>query len=159
MLTVLQWKHVLLIAVKTHAYWEILAKLAKLVLWKIHCLLELWLVSVPMAFILVTTENVFKVQSLALYFAPFFALQFSFFQTVTGVSQCQVHFDCRNTEQCHSGSCIDACRVEQCGTNAICTSRDHTISCECPTGYTGDPRVACYPSEYFNARLLPWLCL
>ena len=71
---------------------------------------------------------------------------------VTGVSQCEVHFDCRNTEQCHSGSCIDACRVEQCGTNAICTSRDHTISCECPPGYNGDPRVACYPSEYFHAH-------
>ena len=70
-----------------------------------------------------------------------------FYYLVIGVSQCQVHSDCRNTEQCHSGSCIDACRIEQCGTNAICTSRDHSISCACPPRYTGDPRVACYPSK------------
>ena len=70
--------------------------------------------------------------------------------TVTAVSQCSVHADCRNTEQCHTGSCLDACRVEQCGLNAICTSRDHSIRCTCPPGYTGDARVACYPSEYFT---------
>ena len=72
----------------------------------------------------------------------------SFAYLVIGVSQCTVHNDCRNTEQCHSGSCLDACRIEQCGTNAICTSRDHQISCKCPAGYTGDARVACYPSEF-----------
>ena len=70
---------------------------------------------------------------------------------VTAVSQCRVHFDCRTTEQCHTGSCLDACRVEHCGTNAICTSRDHSITCTCPPKYTGDARVACYPSEYFYA--------
>ena len=76
------------------------------------------------------------------------------YDLVTGVSQCRVHPDCRDTEQCHSGSCIDACRIEQCGTNAICTSRDHAASCSCPQGYTGDPRVACYPSEFAYATNL-----
>ena len=75
----------------------------------------------------------------------------SFAYLVIGVSQCTVHNDCRNTEQCHSGSCLDACRIEQCGTNAICTSRDHQISCKCPAGYTGDARVACYPSEFVQS--------
>ena len=65
------------------------------------------------------------------------------------MSQCKTHFDCRDTEQCHSGSCIDACRVEQCGTNAICTSRDHSAYCTCPQGYSGDANVACYPSEFY----------
>ena len=68
--------------------------------------------------------------------------------TVTAVSQCRIHPDCRTTEQCHTGTCLDACRVEQCGTNAICTSRDHSIICTCPPNYTGDARIACYPSEY-----------
>lgn len=77
-------------------------------------------------------------------------MYFNLISTVTAVSQCSVHPDCRNTEQCHTGSCLDACRVEQCGLNAICTSRDHSIRCTCPPGYTGDARVACYPSEYFN---------
>lgn len=80
-------------------------------------------------------------------------LFFSLF-IVTGVAQCRVHTDCRNTEQCHSGSCIDACRIEQCGTNAICTSRDHRSTCACPPGYTGDARVACIPSKRFFARIL-----
>ena len=48
---------------------------------------------------------------------------------------------------------LDACRIEQCGTNAICTSRDHQISCKCPAGYTGDARVACYPSEFVFQKL------
>lgn len=74
--------------------------------------------------------------------------------TVTAVSQCRIHPDCRTTEQCHTGTCLDACRVEQCGTNAICTSRDHSIICTCPPNYTGDARIACYPSEYIPPTYL-----
>ena len=79
--------------------------------------------------------------------------------TVTAVSQCRIHPDCRTTEQCHTGTCLDACRVEQCGTNAICTSRDHSIICTCPPNYTGDARIACYPSEYHLPIYIPYLLL
>ena len=64
--------------------------------------------------------------------------------------QCVTHPDCRNTEQCHTGSCIDACRIEQCGVNAICSAQQHAATCTCPPGYTGDARRACYPSKYCN---------
>ena len=62
--------------------------------------------------------------------------------------QCVIHQDCRVNEQCHTGSCIDACRIENCGTNAICSAQLHAATCTCPPGYTGDPRRACYPSKY-----------
>ncbi len=68
--------------------------------------------------------------------------------TVEARPQCVIHDDCRINEQCHTGSCIDACRIEGCGVNAVCTARLHAATCACPPGYTGDPRRACYPSKY-----------
>ena len=61
--------------------------------------------------------------------------------------QCIVDSDCRTTEQCHSGNCLNACYVDKCGVNAICTARQHASTCACPPNYTGDPKKACYPSK------------
>lgn len=59
------------------------------------------------------------------------------------VAGCQHNQECANTEVCQRGSCIDACRLERCGVNAQCVSRDHYAQCSCPRGYTGNPRVEC----------------
>ena len=61
--------------------------------------------------------------------------------------ECTVHPDCRITEQCHQGSCVEACRLITCGTNALCNSFNHDAECSCPPGYTGNPLVACIPSK------------
>lgn len=142
--------HALGILARIHAGLVIHVDQDKNVSWKTHCLFVPWLAFVLMDFTLETMASVFKVLPSNVYETWLNSKAF-IFPTVTAVSQCTVHGDCRNTEQCHSGSCLDACRVEQCGTNAICTSRDHSISCACPPGYTGDARVACYPSESSNA--------
>ena len=125
------------------------AGLARNVLLKTLCLSELQPVFALMDFTLAIVASVFKVdiQQILLLRIQLCNTYAYHLNTVTGVAQCRVHNDCRDNEQCHTGSCIDACRIEQCGTNAICTSRDHSISCECPPGYAGDARVACYPSE------------
>ena len=74
------------------------------------------------------------------YFEPFpFA--------VIPAPQCIVDSDCRTTEQCHSGNCLNACYVDKCGVNAICNARQHASTCSCPPNYTGDPKKACYPSK------------
>ena len=66
---------------------------------------------------------------------------------VVPAPQCVVDSDCRTTEQCHTGNCINACFLDKCGVNAICSARQHQASCTCPPNYTGDPRKACYPSK------------
>lgn len=59
------------------------------------------------------------------------------------VSGCQSNDECGNTEVCQRGVCIDACRLERCGVNAQCRSRDHYAECTCARGYEGNPRVEC----------------
>ena len=67
--------------------------------------------------------------------------------------QCVVDNDCRTTEQCHSGNCLNACYVDKCGVNAICSARQHESTCTCPPNYTGDPKKACYPSKFVKNAL------
>lgn len=59
------------------------------------------------------------------------------------VSGCQSNDECSNTEVCQRGVCIDACRLERCGINAQCRSRDHYAECTCARGYEGNPHVEC----------------
>lgn len=63
--------------------------------------------------------------------------------SVVGKPQCRENRDCRNTEVCHTGSCLDACLVLRCGVNAICMSHLHDVICKCPPGYTGNPESEC----------------
>lgn len=61
---------------------------------------------------------------------------------------CQNNDNCQNTEICQRGNCIDACRLDQCGVNAVCRSINHYAQCTCPPGYEGNPRIECIPSKY-----------
>ena len=72
----------------------------------------------------------------------------------TPVPQCYDDYDCRSTEQCHQGSCIDACRLKSCGTNALCSARDHAIQCECIPNYFGDPFTSCLPRKSLSILVM-----
>ncbi len=63
--------------------------------------------------------------------------------SVVGRPECLENRDCRNSEVCHTGSCLDACLVLPCGVNAICMSHLHDVTCKCPPGYTGNPDSEC----------------
>lgn len=58
---------------------------------------------------------------------------------------CRVDNDCGDTDKCIRGTCMLACLVEHCGTNALCTSTEHRASCKCATGYFGNPLIECSP--------------
>ena len=61
--------------------------------------------------------------------------------------QCYVDSDCLNIEVCHQGSCVDACRLKVCGTNAQCSANNHVARCECIRGHEGNAESACYPCK------------
>ena len=68
--------------------------------------------------------------------------------TVTATPECFRHDDCRNSEVCHTGSCINACIVKECVENAICSTTVHDIACLCRPGYTGNGHVECSLCKY-----------
>lgn len=70
--------------------------------------------------------------------------------------QCYTNNDCQITEACHLGSCVDACRLTNCGTNARCISQNHQGQCVCLSGYEGNPSFACNPG---NAPSSPFALL
>ena len=57
--------------------------------------------------------------------------------------ECYVDDDCATSDICNKGSCVDACRLSHCGSNAICEAGFHSAKCVCLPGYTGDARTAC----------------
>ncbi|RZF34371.1 hypothetical protein LSTR_LSTR008910 [Laodelphax striatellus] len=57
--------------------------------------------------------------------------------------ECKVDSDCRLTDRCMRGSCIEACRVDPCGLNAQCSSISHSAVCTCPADFTGNPHIEC----------------
>ena len=57
--------------------------------------------------------------------------------------ECYVDDDCGYSDICFKGSCVDACRLSQCGFNAKCESSLHSAQCICLPGYTGNPQSAC----------------
>ena len=68
--------------------------------------------------------------------------------SVTATPECFRHEDCRNSEVCHTGSCINACIVKDCADNAICSTTVHDIACKCRPGFTGDGHVRCSLCKY-----------
>jgi hypothetical protein len=70
-----------------------------------------------------------------------------FYILVQAQPQCVQDLDCLNTEVCHQGSCVDACRLKHCGANAHCLASNHIATCHCDNGYNGNPESACYPCE------------
>lgn len=71
--------------------------------------------------------------------------------------ECTTDAECPNTETCRRGSCVESCRADPCGQNALCESVDHTSRCTCAPGYVGNPRIECNPGKYityYNLLLL-----
>ena len=62
-------------------------------------------------------------------------------------AECYDDTDCRVTEICNQGDCMDACRQKRCGNNAKCEHTVHDARCECIPGFTGDPFSECYPRK------------
>lgn len=58
--------------------------------------------------------------------------------------ECSVNSDCIGNKACIRNKCKNPC-PGSCGTNAICTVINHTPSCTCPNGYSGDAFTNCVP--------------
>lgn len=58
-------------------------------------------------------------------------------------AQCQRDSDCDDPDKCLRGYCVLACRIEQCGINALCKSQSHNALCTCAPGYEGNPYSEC----------------
>lgn len=56
--------------------------------------------------------------------------------------ECSINSDCPANRACIREKCRDPC-PGSCGLLARCSVINHTPSCVCPEGYTGDPFVSC----------------
>lgn len=59
-------------------------------------------------------------------------------------AQCSINSDCPANEACIGDKCRDPC-PGSCGVNARCTVVNHTPTCICPEGFTGDSFIICLP--------------
>lgn len=57
--------------------------------------------------------------------------------------ECVLNSDCSRNTACVNNKCKDPC-PGVCGNNAECYVANHSPSCSCFSGYTGNPSVACY---------------
>ena len=60
---------------------------------------------------------------------------------------CRMDNDCIDSDKCVRGICIEACRVDACGVNALCNSHGHRAICSCAPGYIGNPHIECASSK------------
>ena len=76
-------------------------------------------------------------------------------------AECEIDDHCKRTEKCNKGSCVEACRLMYCGSNAICESGFHSAKCICTPGYTGNPQTSCTRCKFeiinSNKILQIWL--
>jgi len=65
--------------------------------------------------------------------------------------ECVTNSDCDRSKSCMNNKCRDPC-PGVCGLNAECRVINHSPSCYCPVGYTGDPTLSCYiqPLRMYN---------
>lgn len=64
--------------------------------------------------------------------------------------ECTLNSDCAPHMVCLNQHCVDPCALGHiCGLGAKCTCRDHTASCVCHEGFTGDPFIQCIPIREF----------
>lgn len=61
--------------------------------------------------------------------------------------QCTFDSECSNAEKCVRGVCVEACKVDVCGINALCNSLEHRGVCTCAPGYQGNPHIECTTSK------------
>lgn len=60
--------------------------------------------------------------------------------------ECTINPECPYNRACMNQRCIDPC-PGSCGSNAKCAVINHTPSCSCDIGYTGDPFQGCTPVQ------------
>ena len=57
---------------------------------------------------------------------------------------CSSDSECSNTLACDNRNCVSPCLIANpCAPSAICLSKDHKATCECPPGFTGNPYQSC----------------
>lgn len=61
---------------------------------------------------------------------------------------CRNDNECPPTHMCINDFCQDQCKTDICGLGATCDIQNHNLTCSCPEGYKGDPRVACRPESH-----------
>ena len=60
--------------------------------------------------------------------------------------ECTINSDCPRHQACINRHCKDPCSLGNiCGLGAICSCRDHTATCTCLEGFSGDPFIQCIP--------------
>lgn len=57
--------------------------------------------------------------------------------------ECTINSDCAETKSCVNKKCENPCAGSVCGINAECKVYDHTASCSCRNGFTGDAFIHC----------------
>lgn len=60
--------------------------------------------------------------------------------------ECTINPECVHNRACMNQRCVDPC-PGSCGSNAKCAVINHTPSCSCDVGYTGDPFQGCAPVQ------------
>ncbi|EAT34892.1 AAEL012905-PA [Aedes aegypti] len=58
--------------------------------------------------------------------------------------ECSINAECPSNQACMNEKCRDPC-PGSCGVGARCNVINHTPTCTCEAGYTGDPFTNCYP--------------
>lgn len=61
--------------------------------------------------------------------------------------ECIMEADCPTNAICRNGHCHNPCEDNVCGENAVCTTVDHTITCDCAPHSRGDPFTKCTKME------------
>ncbi|KAK7075250.1 hypothetical protein SK128_022664 [Halocaridina rubra] len=60
---------------------------------------------------------------------------------------CKTDKDCPYREKCYNSYCQDPCHTERpCAPTATCISVNHSTTCTCRPGYTGNPTTSCEPT-------------
>lgn len=72
--------------------------------------------------------------------------------------ECTINSECVSNRACIREKCRDPC-PGSCGIGAQCTVINHTPTCTCPEGYTGDPFNNCFPKPPTRKHLLPYTSL
>ena len=119
----------------------------QLVLWHVCVQKELYFLTVATAKGVISHINLYFILEegsfihLKRFFTSYSRIQKYFLVEVK--PECYVDDDCPTSDICNKGSCVDACRLSHCGSNAICEAGFHSAKCVCLPGYTGDARTAC----------------
>ncbi|XP_022245556.1 fibrillin-1-like, partial [Limulus polyphemus] len=57
---------------------------------------------------------------------------------------CRSDNSCPTDKVCSRRKCVDPCRFsETCGVHAVCKTESHELSCNCPSGFFGNPLIEC----------------